>query len=287
MSTPTREPAPRWAVVGLAAVLLIAGCSADPQANDGGVPANPHGITATAVPESTADVGPGAGSATGSPDDGAAPSEAAESRADQRAVGAAAERAASYGFTQQMSATDTAIADTREQARLRQTNTSGTTVDPSECKAPLTAVDWSPILMVGADASRVDFGSETFAGTGTVEVASLADSTAVRQHREDVERLVADCPRLTMAVTDQDGGTSSFDFTARDSDATGDGVDSGLVWTRTPSTGGAPTTAQVLIGQTAGHVVMVSFIGGSEVAGEEFTTMAEQILTTTEGALAG
>lgn len=204
-------------------------------------------------------------------------------------MGAAAGRAASFGFTNQVSATDTAIADTREEARLRRTNTSGTTVDPAGCKAPLTAVDWSPIQMAGADASRIDFGSESFAGTGTVEVASLEDGAVVRAHRENVERLVAECPELSMTVTDQDRQATTFDFTARASEAadeaSGQGVDSGLVWTRTPAGGGAETTAQVLIGQTAEHVVMVSFIGGAEVAGEEFTTMAEQILAAAEGSL--
>ncbi|MEV4900231.1 hypothetical protein AB0K08_02680 [Citricoccus sp. NPDC055426] len=287
---------------GLAGVLLLAGCSAAPgdtDGGDGGVPANPHGITSanpsgTAVPgddasgaSGTSGAGPASGAASREPASGEAT--ASEARADQRAVGAAAERAASFGFTNQVSATDTAIADTRQEARLRQTNTSGTTVDPAGCKAPLTAVDWSPIQMAGADASRIDFGSESFAGTGTVEVASLEDGAAVRAHRENVERLVAECPELSMTVTDQDGQASTFDFTARASGAadegSGQGVDSGLVWTRTPAGGGAETTAQVLIGQTAEHVVMVSFIGGAEVAGEEFTTMAEQILAAAEGSL--
>ena len=158
-------------------------------------------------------------------------------------------------------------------------------MDPAGCKAPLTAVDWSPILMAGADASRIDFGSESFAGTGTVEVASLEDAAVVRAHRDHVERLVADCPELTMTVTDQDQQASTFEFTARASEAAGDVVDSGLVWTRTPAGGGAQTTAQVLIGQTAEYVVMVSFIGGADVAGQEFTTMAEQILAAAEDAL--
>lgn len=283
---------------GLAGALLLTGCSAAPgdaDGGDGGVPANPHGITSanpsgTAVPGGGASGAPGAsgaGPASGTASGGSASGEAtaSEARADQRAVGAAAGRAASFGFTNQVSATDTAIADTREEARLRQTNTSGTTVDPAGCKAPLTAVDWSPIQMAGADASRIDFGSESFVGTGTVEVASFQDGAVVRAHRENVERLVAECPELSMTVTDQDRQATTFDFTARASEASGQGVDSGLVWTRTPAGGGAETTAQVLIGQTAEYVVMVSFIGGAEVAGEEFTTMAEQILAAAEGSL--
>ncbi|GAA1660908.1 hypothetical protein GCM10010977_25360 [Citricoccus zhacaiensis] len=299
-----RRPVARMAALGLAGMLVLAGCSggaSDQDGNDAGVPANPHGITAenpsgSAMPTAGADGQNGEGTEGGAGTDGETPTsgtasadpsetEAADARADQAAVGAAAERAASFGFTNQVSATDTEIAATREDARLRQTNSSGTTVEPASCKSPLTAVDWSPILMPGADASRLDFGSETFAGTGTVEVASLEDAGVVEDHLANVERLVADCPELTMTVTDSDLQQSTFDFTARTSASAGEGVDSGLVWTRTPAGGGAETTAHVLIGQTAEHVVMVSFIGGSEVAGEEFTAIAEQILAAAEGAL--
>jgi hypothetical protein len=146
-------------------------------------------------------------------------------------------------------------------------------------------VDWSPILLPGADASRLDFGSDGFTGTGSVEVASLQDPEVVERHLANVERLVADCPELTMTVTDENLQRSSFDFTARASPADGADLDSGLVWTRTPAGGGAETTAQVLIGQAGDHVVMVSFIGQSEVAGEEFTTIAEEVLATAVGSL--
>ncbi|NUL45918.1 hypothetical protein F7P69_12045 [Cellulosimicrobium funkei] len=302
-------PGARLAALGLAGMLVLAGCSggASNEDADDAVPANPHGITAEnpsgsamptdgaegqgGEPEGSEDGGEGGASADGgSPASGTssaepAETEAADARADQTAVGAAAERAASFGFTNQVSATDAEIAATREDARLRQTNSSGTTVEPASCKTPLTAVDWSPILMPEADASRLDFGSETFAGTGTVEVASLEDASVVEGHLANVERLVADCPELTMTVTDSNLQQSTFDFTALTSDSESDGVDSGLVWTRTPAGGDEATTAQVLIGQAAEHVVMVSFIGDSEVAGEEFTAIAEQILAAAEAAL--
>ncbi|MEW1981356.1 hypothetical protein AB0333_10550 [Citricoccus sp. NPDC079358] len=304
ISGPARmiRPGARMAALSLAGMLVLAGCSGgagDQEGADADVPANPHGITAenpsgTAAPSAGADAQSGDGGEGETTTDGGSPAsgpasadpdatEAADARADQAAVGAAAERAASFGFTNQVSATDTEIAATREDARLRQTNSSGTTVEPARCKSPLTAVDWSPILMPEADASRLDFGSETFAGTGTVEVASLEDAGVVEEHLANVERLVADCPELTMTVTDSNLQQSTFDFTARTSAA--EGADSGLVWTRTPAGGDTATTAQVLIGQTAEHVVMVSFIGDSEVAGEEFTAIAEQILAAAEGAL--
>ena len=278
MTTPTRPRTGRLALTGtlLAASLLAAGCSASPE-EPAPAPSNPHGTAAPGQPSS--------GVASVAPTDAEATAEATDARADQRAVAAAAERAASFGFTNQVSATDAEIGRTREDARLRQTNTSGTTVEPAACKAPLTAVDWSPILLPGADASRLDFGSDGFTGTGSVEVASLQDPEVVERHLANVERLVADCPELTMTVTDEDLQRSSFDFTARASQADGADLDSGLVWTRTAAGGGAETTAQVLIGQAGDHVVMVSFIGQPEVAGEEFTTIAEQVLAAAVGSL--
>jgi hypothetical protein len=280
MTTPTPSRPGRLALAGtlLAGALLAAGCSASPQ-ESGSAPANPHGTAVPGQPSSDPSSGTPADPASGIPaDPDAAGAEATDARADQRAVGAAAGRAASFGFTNQVSATDAEIEKTREDSRLRQTNTSGTTVDPAECKAPLTAVDWSPILLPGEDASRLDFGSEGFTGTGSVEVASLKDPEVVEKHLANVERLLADCPELSMTLTNENLQRSSFDVTARASQAVGADVDSGLVWTRTPSGGGTETTAQVLIGQAGDHVVMVSFIGQPEVAGEEFTTIAEQVL---------
>jgi hypothetical protein len=265
----------------LAAALLAAGCTASPE-ESAPAPSDPHG---TAVPGQ-----PSSGVASVAPTDAeptvqAPDAQASDARADQRAAGAAAERAASFGFTNQVSATDAEIQRTREDSRLRQTNTSGTTVEPAGCKAPLTAVDWSPILLPGADASRLDFGSDGFTGTGSVEVASLEDPEVLDRHLANVERLVADCPELTMTVTNENLQKSTFDVTARASRAEGADVDSGLVWTRTPDGGGAETTAQVLIGRAGDHVVMVSFIGQPEVAGEEFTTIAEQVLAAAAGSL--
>ncbi|MFC7403385.1 hypothetical protein [Citricoccus sp. GCM10030269] len=265
----------------LACALALAGCSDGTQTDHGG---------ATDPSSSVADDG----------------------RPDQQAAASAANRAGSFGFTNQAAATQEAIVESRDEARRRQSNTTGTTVEPADCASPLTAIDWSPILMPDAEASRVDFGSETFAGTGTVEVASLEDAEVVRDHMRSVDQLVAECPELSLTVADSsvqgssssassDSSSSSsvYDVTARASEAD---ADSALVWTRTPAggqSGGAEngaedeaeggnegqTTVQVLMDQTDDYVVMVSFIGGSEVAGEEFTTMAEEILATAVDAL--
>ncbi|HEY4615807.1 MAG TPA: hypothetical protein VIG75_10115 [Citricoccus sp.] len=264
----------------LVAGLLAAGCSSPPE---DAAPADPHGFAVPGQPTSAAS---GAPEGEPQPDPAeASATEAPAARADQRAVGAAAERAASFGFTHQVTATDAEIDRTREETRLRQTNSSGTTVDPAGCKAPLTAVDWSPILVPGADASRLDFGSEGFAGTGSIEVAALEDPAVLERHLANVERLVEQCPELRMTVTDENLQESSYDLTARTPDADGEGVESSLVWTRTPAGGGDETTAQVLIGRAGDHVAMVSFIGRPEVAGDEFTTMAEEVLAAALGTL--
>lgn len=280
MTHSDRSRSGRLAVAGalLVAGLLAAGCSSSPE---DAAPADPHGTAAPGQPSSAAS---GADDGEPAPDEATA-TEAPAARADQRAAGAAAERAASFGFTNQVTATDAEIDRTRDETRLRQTNSSGTTVDPAGCKAPLTAVDWSPILVPGADASRLDFGSEGFAGTGSIEVAALEDPEVVERHLANVERLVEQCPELRMTVTDENLQESSFDFTARTPDADGKGVESSLVWTRTPAGGGAGTTAQVLIGRSGEHVAMVSFIGRPEVAEDEFTTMAEEVLAAALGTL--
>lgn len=280
MTHSDRSRSGRLAVAGalLVAGLLAAGCSSSPE---DAAPADPHGTAAPGLPSSAAS---GADDGEPAPDEATA-TEAPAARADQRAAGAAAERAASFGFTNQVTATDAEIDRTRDETRLRQTNSSGTTVDPAGCKAPLTAVDWSPILVPGADASRLDFGSEGFAGTGSIEVAALEDPEVVERHLANVERLVEQCPELRMTVTDENLQESSFDFTARTPDADGKGVESSLVWTRTPAGGGAGTTAQVLIGRSGEHVAMVSFIGRPEVAEDEFTTMAEEVLAAALGTL--
>lgn len=97
-------------------------------------------------------------------------------------------------------ATEEQVSGLREDVRLRQSNTTGTRVDPAECKSALTAVDWSPLLAPGSAASRVDVGSPSFRGTGTVEVAALEDIGVVDQHVQNVDRLVQDCGELSFTV---------------------------------------------------------------------------------------
>lgn len=277
----SRARSRRWlslTVVPLATVLL-AGCGAYQQ---------PRGDGSSELPSGHPGVSSGAGSASGgsaqpSGGSGSAGTNAEGGRADERAAQAAAERAASFGFTEQSVATEDQVARLREDVRLRQTNTTGTRVDPAECKSALTAVDWSPLLAEGSSASRIDVGSASFQGTGTVEVAALKDGGDVSRHAQNVQRLIQDCGELTFTVDGTysgEGGVSTFSLSSSAPTAqTSESVASALQWTRSPVGGqGTPATAQVLVGQKGEHAVLVSFIGSSKVADEQFTTMAQAML---------
>lgn len=302
MTHPADTPRPRSRAWALAVLPLTAGLLAGCGAYQG--EQEPGGSEGSGTPAGHPDVGSGAsrpdaaGKAGG---DGEGPSSGTgeEARPDQRAAAAAAERAASFGFTEQAVATEEQVAELRQDVRLRQSNTTGTRVDPAECKSALTAVDWSPLLAEGSGASRVDVGSPTFQGTGTVEVAALEDGAVVDQHVQNVERLVQECGELTFTLDGTftgEGGVSTFELTSSVPEAAdlagqtdqaeqgeqteqGSSVESALQWTRTPVSGsGSPATAQVLMGRSGEHAVMVSFIGSSPVADPEFTTMARAML---------
>lgn len=261
---------------------LLAGC---------GAYESPEEATSASTPAGHPDVGsgtsqpsaPAEGEGTSSGEGGEAAEGAEADRPDQRAAAAAAERAASFGFTEQAVATEEQVSGLREDVRLRQSNTTGTRVDPAECKSALTAVDWSPLLAPGSAASRIDVGSATFRGTGTVEVAALEDIGVMDQHVQNVDRLVQDCGELSFTVDGTfsgEGGVSTFELDSSVPEAeTSQAVESALLWTRSPVSGdGAPATAQVLVGRQGEHAVMVSFIGSSQVADAEFTAMAQAML---------
>lgn len=284
---PRRRPLAGLAPLAPLAVLpltvgLLAGC---------GAYESPEEATSVSTPAGHPDVGsgtsqpsaPAEGEGTSSGEGGEAAEGAEADRPDQRAAAAAAERAASFGFTEQAVATEEQVSGLREDVRLRQSNTTGTRVDPSECKSALTAVDWSPLLAPGSAASRIDVGSATFRGTGTVEVAALEDIGVVDQHVQNVDRLVQDCGELSFTVDGTftgEGGAATFELASSVPEAeTSQAVESALLWTRSPVSGdGAPATAQVLVGRQGEHAVMVSFIGSRQVADAEFTAMAQAML---------
>ena len=215
-----------------------------------------------------------------------APEEGAEGlglgdRQDERMAAAAAERAVGFGFVRQRAAAPEEIDAAREDSRARRSDADRTTVQPAACKAPLTALDFSPISLDEGEATRVDVGADTFTGTGTVEVARLTGSgrQEVERHLQTVNALLADCREMTMTVQD---GDASVDYRLAVSEAPlseGTPAQSALVWERSlASADGPQLTAQVLTAVTADAVVMVSFVGQPEAGRKEFTLIAEEML---------
>jgi hypothetical protein len=281
----TTRPARLLAGLALAGLLALTGCASG----------DDDGQTGPASDGASASAGQGQGSGGDQRPEAASDEEAADvveqlelgDRKDQQMAQAAAERAAGFGFVRQRSATAEEIRTTREDNTARLRDSARTTVEPSSCKAPLNALDFSPILLDQDEVTRVDVGADSFTGTGTIEVAAL-DGPArqrVEKHLQTVNTLLTDCQEMTMTVTDS-GTTVEYTLTTappRVSDGTP--AQSALTWTRTPTGDDAQRlTAQVLTATTPDAVVMVSFVG-QEAAGEkEFTLMAEEILAAAERA---
>lgn len=202
-------------------------------------------------------------------------------RPDQVRAEAAAARAATFGFTRQAAAGAEEVEQARQDARSRATDGGRIEVQPAACKAPLAALDFSPILLDQEEVTRVDVGAETFAGTGTVEVAALDGEgrRRVEEHVQTVGALLADCG--TMEVTSrEDGETAAYTLRMREADLSeGTPAQSGYVYTRTPQGQVAPASAAQILTAVAGdHVVMVSFTGQPQAAERQFTLMAEEML---------
>lgn len=299
--TAHRLPARRLARLGagasLAALLALTGCAggdddgAGTSATDGTSASAGHGGGEGGA---GGDEGAGADGGDAQPDP-ASDEEAADvvkqlelgDRLDQQMAAAAAERAATFGFVRQRAATDEEVATTREDNTARLRDSSRTTVEPSECKAPLNALDFSPILLDQDEVSRVDVGADSFTGTGTVEVARL-DGPArqrVEKHLQTVNTLLVDCSEMTMTVAEGDNTVDYVLSTAKPELSDGTPAQSAITWTRHPASDEDNTlTAQVLTATTADAVVMVSFVGQRAAGDREFTIMAEEILAAAERA---
>lgn len=283
---PARRAARRCAGLALAALLALTGCA--PGDDDGAGTSAPDGASASAGQDGDA-------SADDAKPEPASEQEAADvvdqldlgDRQDQRMAAAAAERAASFGFVRRRAATDEEISTTREDNAARLRDASRTTVEPSECKAPLNALDFSPILLDQEEVSRVDVGAGSFTGTGTVEVARL-DGPArqrVEKHLQTVNTLLTDCSEMTMTVTEGDSTVDYVLTTEKPDLSDGTPAQSAITWTRHPASDEENTlTAQVLTATTADSVVMVSFVGQQAAGDKEFTIMAEEIVAAAERA---
>lgn len=219
------------------------------------------------------------------------------------------ERASSFGFDSAGFFTEDAVEEFRTQMEdSLAEGADDAEVDPAECAEPLAAVDWAPLLL-GSDAARVDFGSETFTGTGSIEVASAADaedSERVDEHFDHVRTLVESCPELEfsrygsdydleVSEVELDGleaadsgheGTIAYSwergFEAEEQEGETEGAEDAEVPEGAPDDeahrgGGGTIVAQILFTRKDDDVVMVSFIGESAAGSSEFTEMAESI----------
>lgn len=215
-----------------------------------------------------------------------------DSRTDQQAVGLGAERAASFGFDHQALATRDEIDQTRQDTHSRKSDTSGTDVTPSQCTTAINTLDWSPIQTPGDEHTRVDFGSESFSGTGTIEVANLGEGAVsesqdqLDSYVDTVEQLTTECDDLEMTISDatvpeEYGDSITYSFSARSLDLESG---TGLYWQRTPEStnvegvSSESISATVNVRQRGDYVGMVSFVGPESVGDEEFEEMSSEIL---------
>lgn len=214
-------------------------------------------------------------------------------------------RASSFGFDNAGFATDPAVDDLRDSMEGSLAGDEGDQgVEPAQCEEPLAAVDWTPLLL-GTDVARVDFGSETFTGTGSIEIAQLEDGEAeerAAEHIEHVENLVASCPETEFTLGEADyaleisptelqaltpvsegGSTVAYSWERSFTDSGEEvGEEAGENTEDGDQTGEAEladgtTVAQILFTEADDDVVMVSFIGEPAAGSAEFTEMAEAI----------
>ena len=237
----------RWQGMTLACVLALTACA----------PAEPDDPHASAGSEAEAEVAP-------------------ERTPVELAVERGSQRAATFGFDKAQTATADELKQLRDSAVPE-----ATAVQPEQCAEALALINSSPVLL-SADAARVDFGSDTFTGTGTVEAAALeADKAAawLAEYRATVQTLTGDCRDISFVV---DGQKFTFTSTAVDTD---NDNNVGISWQRVPQLAGSKSdtqqgtvNSQVLVGQRGREVFLVSFIGEEAATGDEFTQIANQIL---------
>lgn len=216
------------------------------------------------------------------------------------AAEAGMERASTFGFGSAGFYTEAAVEEFREQMEgSLAEGEADVEVEPASCAEPLAAVDWAPLLL-GTDAARVDFGSETFTGTGSIEIAHVGGSDGageragdgaarVAEHMDHVRSLVESCPEVQLTQLDADYALEFSEVeleTLRPAEGDEDGT---VGYARTRSLAGSEEdgmiAAQILFTRAGDDVVMVSFIGEPAAAEEEFTAMAEAITDSTLEAL--
>ena len=243
----------RWlALVVLIVAIIIAVTSC---ASDAGEPADP-----------SADPHPSAGSS-------AAPSQSAPSGPAAAAVAAGIERAASYNFTLSAVASDD---DLESLAAAPQDTLAGATVQPAACLDAVRQLNWSP-AQGGQSPARTDFAAEGVEAAGSIEVARVTDQDQLRKHYATVEQMLGNCSDVTLQIS----GSQVPLCSSTPKIGAKSAADSALLWSRGATGSDLQQQALVLIGERAGQMAMVSFIGTSGIDDPKFATMAEGILSAT------
>lgn len=207
---------------------------------------------------------------------------------DQRAAGGATAMAMELGFDTVQLASQDGLEAVRADTAERTAAAQDLNVKPQACAPALEALDWSPMLADSQAVTRVDFSREAFQGAGSIEVAGLTEATGgsadaaddLAAHQRAVEQITTDCSSLTMMLADDsEPDWAALEYTF-DAEAISTETGSGLRWQRYPTadpeTNG--TTALTLMTETDGYAIMVAFIGGNDIADEEFVDISEAIL---------
>ncbi|GAA1455379.1 hypothetical protein ACFP47_02075 [Nesterenkonia lacusekhoensis] len=202
------------------------------------------------------------------------------------AAEAGLDRAGSFGFGSAGFATEDQLETTRAEAADMLPGTSEEDIRPAECAEPIANVDFQPI-MLEEDAARADFVSETFTGTGSLEIATLSDDQdrqLVEDHIGHVTELVESCGDMEITLEDMD-----YRYEIGPVELESLPAETSVGYTRTQRMGedgeDGTIAAQMLFTQSGDDVVMVSFIGEEAANSEEFTQIGEAITTEIVSAL--
>lgn len=201
------------------------------------------------------------------------------------AVSTGISQAASFGFNTARGATPDELAELRKPPADAM---KGVTVIPDTCTTAVEDLNWSPVQS-SDEAARTDFAQNGVPVTGSVEVAKLQDTKAYASYKKAVEQLETSCKAITLSIG-RDTTADTYPFTAvkpaTKADASVDGkIASQILWTRGRENQDIRQQSLVLVGEKAGHVAMVSFVGTNKVTDPQFTEMAQAILKATLAAL--
>lgn len=245
-----------WLAISALALLALTGCGAESEPVE-----NPH----------TGQSAPAGANETAEDEASVAP----ELSRQEAAVRRGSQRAGSFGFDKAQAATAEELKQLRDSEAPQASG-----VHPAQCADALATIDSSP-AQLSEQSARIDFGSDTFTGTGTVEAAVLEGAEAsdwLAEFRQNVQTLTSDCEELEFVVDGQ-----KFAFTTNSLDTEADTV--GLSWQRKPLLAGSQSAAQegtvnsqVMVAEQDGALFLVSFIGDEPATSGEFTQIGQRIL---------